>query len=531
MRIGILIHTFEALENWEWLLIERIRACTGLTLSLVVIIDRSNIDDRKDASVNWLFRMQARLESRMYPSNIAMDSEETERYLESIPQVVIRPESQKGVNTVSAVDRTAIGAFQLDVLLQHALGPVDRELAAVPKFGIWSLAHALDPRGTTGLWENIRGEKVVGARLLQQTGDPGAIKVIDEAFYNIHWSFYKNKRLVEEESIDLLCKNLTLLEGGRVGIHGSGSHYQPERLPGVLDMLHYQWKFFNRFSGRMSREILHRLLGVRYTCWTLFLGDGDFMETDPTSLQPIALPKGAFWADPFLFRHNGARYVFFENYSYQDKKGKISCGRLEQGKITSVADVLDLEYHLSYPFVFEEEGEIYMIPETGENRRVDIYRCREFPLQWELHASAFEGESIVDTTYFRDENGQRWLFLNKGLADFCNNLYIYQIDSLKLENIRPHRQNPVIIDTRVARNGGAIFRYNGQWIRPSQNNAHGIYGYGLKLNAIQKINLEEYQEETLVSIEPDFHKGIEATHHLHQLEDMFVIDGSYSWKF
>jgi hypothetical protein len=280
----------------------------------------------------------------------------------------------------------------------------------------------------------------------------------------------------------------------------------------------------------MSRELLHRLLGIRYTCWTLFISKGRFLETDPTTLHPVALPKGEFWADPFLFLYEGAYYVFFENYSYQHKKGKISCGKWEKNRITEIVDVLDLEYHLSYPFLFEEEGEIYMIPETGANRQVDIYRCLEFPLKWELHASAFEGESVVDTTYFRDENGQRWLFLNKGLADYCNNLYIYQIDSLKLENIRPHLQNPVIVDTRVARNGGAIFRHKGQWIRPSQNNSHGIYGYGLKLNAIKKMNLEEYQEETLISIKPDFHKGIEATHHLHQLEDMFVMDGSYTWK-
>ncbi len=61
-------------------------------------------------------------------------------------------------------------------------------------------------------------------------------------------------------------------------------------------------------------------------------------------------------------------YVFYETYEYHTKKGKISCGVLDDGNITNLVDVLNLDYHLSYPYIFEEDGEIYLMPETLETR-------------------------------------------------------------------------------------------------------------------------------------------------------------------
>jgi hypothetical protein len=106
-------------------------------------------------------------------------------------------------------------------------------------------------------------------------------------------------------------------------------------------------------------------------------------------------------------------------------------------------------------------------------------------------------------------------------------LYIYRIDSVKFDQIEAHHQNPVIIDSRGGRNAGPVFRYNDQQIRPAQNNAYGVYGYGLSLKAIKTLTLEEYQEEEIIAIEPNFARGLEATHHLHQLDDVFIIDGAF----
>ena len=47
------------------------------------------------------------------------------------------------------------------------------------------------------------------------------------------------------------------------------------------------------------------------------------------------------------------------------------------------------------------------------------------------------------------------------------------------------------------------------------------------MNQIIELNLEEYIEKNVRVIEPDFLKGLVSTHHLHQINDFFVIDGGF----
>ena len=97
-----------------------------------------------------------------------------------------------------------------------------------------------------------------------------------------------------------------------------------------------------------------------------------------------------------------------------------------------------------------------------------------------------------------------------------------------MNKIESHKQNPVIINSKLARNGGAIFEYNNNLFRPSQYNAEGIYGRGLNLNKILTLNLEKYEEKCVHRVMPNFHKNLIGIHHLHQLENYFIIDGCFA---
>jgi hypothetical protein len=50
---------------------------------------------------------------------------------------------------------------------------------------------------------------------------------------------------------------------------------------------------------------------------------------------------------------------------------------------------------------------LFLIPESYQNKRLEVYRCTNFPDKWELFSTAFDREEVVDTTYFQDENNQR----------------------------------------------------------------------------------------------------------------------------
>jgi len=164
---------------------------------------------------------------------------------------------------------------------------------------------------------------------------------------------------------------------------------------------------------------------------------------------------------------------------------------------------------------------------------LEIYKCIEFPNKWELYSTAFDGEKVIDAFFYNDECKQKWLFVNKKENTQCpsdSELYIYKVDSLKLNKIESHKQNPVIINSMVARNGGAIFEYENEYYRPSQANINGIYGASLNINKIKKFSIEEYIEEIIVTAEPNFYKGLISMHHLHQTKNLFVIDAAFKRK-
>ena len=235
-----------------------------------------------------------------------------------------------------------------------------------------------------------------------------------------------------------------------------------------------------------------------------------------------------------MINHDDLNYLFFENYSYRTGRGKISYGVLNNGKLVDVADALICGNHLSYPFLIKEGEDVFMIPECSENKRLEVWRAVHFPDQWELYATAFEGQCVGDATIFKDHEGIYWLFLNKStdpFFDLCSELYIYKIDGLKLNNIVPHEKNPVVIDSRYARNAGNIYYDQNIPIRPSQYNTNSIYGHGLNISKITNLTLTDYSEQLITRVKPEFKKGLMGVHHLVQFDSGFILDACFRFKF
>ena len=337
-----------------------------------------------------------------------------------------------------------------------------------------------------------------------------------------------------EASVSLLFKNIRKLEHGNYTTTKS-TNYSCTLYgePNLIYVTKYIFHFYYNLTKKITEKFNSKCLGFRYNCWTIFIGEGHIFTSTLSELNPVQLPKNEFWADPFIINYQRVNYVFFENYNYKTKKGKISCGKIKASSICEIKDVLDLDYHLSYPYIFEEQDEIYLMPETHENNRLEIYKCINFPNKWALYSTCFEGESVSDPFFYNDEQNQKWLFINKNSDSHSliyYELYIYRVDSLKCNNIEPHLQNPVLIDSRTARNGGAMFKHENELYRPSQASIDGIYGRGLNINKIEKLTIDEYCETKIATILPDFHKGLIAMHHLHQKDELFVIDAAFKKK-
>lgn len=259
--------------------------------------------------------------------------------------------------------------------------------------------------------------------------------------------------------------------------------------------------------------------------WVILTGRGlAFDRLDWNSLQAILPPKDRYWGDPFVVQRDGCYHVFIEEKLYATGLGRIACLTLDAaGKLLEQQTVLERPYHLSYPFLFEQGGELFMIPETAAQRTVELYRCTHFPERWEFVRALMSDIYAVDATLWKQDSTY-WLFTNVKMpgASSLDALYLFHATDLTGAKWTPHPRNPIVRDIRSARPGGRIFLQDGKLIRPSQDSGPR-YGYALKFNRISKLSETEYAEEPEASFTPRGSRYL-ATHTFNQAGDMTVID-------
>lgn len=252
---------------------------------------------------------------------------------------------------------------------------------------------------------------------------------------------------------------------------------------------------------------------------------------DPKALTPLIPPPDAFWADPFARSVDGKRVVFCEDYSFRTRLGRISAMELDldsAGRLRAAGEmvpVIDEPRHLSYPFLLEFDGSLYMAPESGASRRVDLYRCTGFPYAWEKAGTLLEGIAAFDATLFEHE-GLWWLFCAARQDGVRPNesLFAFYADSPLARRWTPHARNPLVRDYAGARPAGRVFRdRDGRLIRPAQN-CVPRYGYGLVLHQILSLSPDRYEERAIWSANGAQSGGWRGMHHLDWHDGLMVMD-------
>jgi hypothetical protein len=231
-----------------------------------------------------------------------------------------------------------------------------------------------------------------------------------------------------------------------------------------------------------------------------------------------------FYADPFLHRVNGRTFLFVEEYPYASRRGVISAAEVVGDRLlTAPIPVLKRPYHLSYPFVFELDDEFYMIPETGENRSIELYKAIEFPWKWELSSVLMEGAVFSDATVLFHE-GLWWLFVT---ADWFgtstqDELSIFCSEALQ-GDWKPHAANPVKSDSRFSRPAGRIVRQSGRVLRPAQN-CDRTYGAGIVWFEITELSPTRFSERMIADWDGQRELAMDGLHSFDQIGALQAID-------
>ena len=234
--------------------------------------------------------------------------------------------------------------------------------------------------------------------------------------------------------------------------------------------------------------------------WSIAIYRGD----SPLALKPVH-PRGLptltarhvtdatahAVADPFMLRHGGIMYMFFEMLNAATGRGEIAYATSTNGVDWQYRSVVLREpIHLSYPQVFDWRGAIYMVPETRQAKEVRLYRAEAFPAGWQQVATLLHGE-FADAT-LHDDGGTWWLFAQRGLDE----LRLYHADE-PTGPWREHARSPLWPGNRSrTRPGGRLLSYNGRLIRLAQD-GWPAYGSFLRAFAIDRLDPDGYEEHEL----------------------------------
>lgn len=529
LKVALLIAGHDRFENWHLMAMEDISRDPRLTLAAVLVHPTPFGTRRASTSFSTVSRLERGLLARpprFQPRAVDL------RKLRHEPL----PLDRKTGHIDPEATRRLIEEIGADLVLRTTPeGLPNLALRALPH-GEWAFNFA-DEWGVNADWYGyapvMRQEPTTSLALYARHEGEEPHCIVSTAF-STKFSGARNNAYIKERAAALFLRELRRV-ADQVDAPTAPEDVVGAAAPPPAAALPRYAATLARELGRRARKAVLERLGHDPAMWTLYLGQGSIDAFDPQAARQVPPTPTAtdtsIRADPFLFEQHGACYLFYETYSHGDTNAHIAVGRLDEDGLTPLGEALRCPYHLSYPFVFRDGEDIFMMPETHAARRIEIWRCTGFPHKWELYASALEGQSAADSVLVRLQD-KWWLFTNlstfHAYEDHCCELHVFQVDGPRLGRLVPHRRNPVVMGSLFARNAGRIFDIDGKIYRPSQQNSHGIYGYGLNIMEIEQLDLLTYRERCVRTILPDFKPELLGCHHFDAAGGRFVLDARLS---
>jgi hypothetical protein len=543
LRVGVLVDT-KSIPNWAYEMLRLVNTTEYAKIVLIVENDATGLAERtlwqlaRRKFNRFIYSVYERAERFLFlvePDAFALQN--ILELLPNVPSIKVLPIQTTFSDYITDKDVATIESYNVDVLIRIGFRILRGNILNAARSGVWSYHHGdsrLNRGGPAGFWEVFHRLPETGSILQILSEDLDAGKVLYRSSSQTdHFSVRRNRNKVYWKSSAFLLRKLEQLH--RLGTEKFKALVEEENrdplfysnrlyaAPSNLKMI----KLLLQHIYYFAREKLQRLF--YFDQWMLLY---DFSSTTNIStsiwrFQHIIPTKDRFWADPFTISRNGKFYVFIEEFIYKLNKGHIAYFILEEnGKLTKPLKILDRPYHLSYPFIFEYEGHTFMIPESAQNRSVELYRCIEFPERWEFMRVLIKDVYAVDST-LHFSNGLWWLFTNIKVHEggsSLDELFIYFSSNPLSDLWTSHPCNPVISDVKSARPAGRIFELNGHLYRPAQDNSRR-YGNGIRIKRIEKLSPLEYKEVLISEINPTWDPKIIGVHTLNFTGKLTIMDG------
>tara|TARA_R110002072_G_scaffold30097_11_gene94426 strand:+ start:20597 stop:22267 length:1671 start_codon:yes stop_codon:yes gene_type:complete len=551
LRIGILTDG-EQLSAWAFEMLSKIQE-EGYGEIVLIIENQTPKSSGKKSPL--LYRIYRAIDRRLFRTK--QDAFSLKK-ISDLPnftaqKMEIWPVQKKYTDDISSTDLDSLRTWDLDIIIRLGFRILKGEILRLPKYGVWSYHHGdnrVNRGGPPCFWEVMKGEETTGSilQILSEKLDDGQV-IYRSWSHTDPLSVQRNANRVFWKSCYFaprMIKKLSFLGEQRwkeeiQRLQDSPGDYTANmyRPPNGGVMFALWVKLWVNNGLRIVKEY------AKKPHWEIFISSKskkvEVKHSDEalhSALKPIkdsilasnftpliSTNTSRYYADPFVVERDAKTYLFFEDYDKKSKKARISFAEWKDGQLAQVCPIIEESWHLSYPFIWEHEGDFYLIPESAEAGHLFLYKAESFPNKWVNVGVWFEGEAYDPTVHYQDD--KYWLFVNQKSHQACSSfdeLYLYYSDTFLNPTWVSHPMNPIVSDVRNARPAGKIFANGKLLIRPAQDSGK-FYGHRIKLQSITVLTKDEYREETVDMLESDFSPTIIGTHTVNSSANYLVLDG------
>jgi hypothetical protein len=525
LKFGVVCQSTELIA-WEALCVEELLKPGNTKLALVVIAGSPDPRSEENAHQSTILRAFR----KHFAKPTAFDTASSE----DLPSdaLILRCKIQEAAGAPGSLDEDdveLIGRLDLDFFIHFGCRGIREDLAALAVFGIWFFPHDCDERSAAGIpfFDEVKQDRdAIEVELMGMRDRNEKTSVLKRGWFkNVKESYCETLDRIYFETAKWpsdLCRQLQRHNMEALPNDGSKAYSLQVELPDPFQIVACMLVLLkNLFLDKYQSLFRHDQwsIGIVQAPIHRFLEQG---ARPKVQWLPL-VGRNVFRADPFGIPGKDKLTILCEEFDYRSPTGFIAWTEVSDttARISS-GTVFRNSFHMSYPYLFQHDGEIYCVPETAEAGKMEILRAIAFPDEWATIGEIGAGVCGVDPTVFAYE-GIWWAACTRKDRDENLNLFLWYAEELQ-GPWKPHGRNPVKTDVRSSRSAGTPFVHQGTLYRPAQDSS-ALYGGRVVINRVARLTPDEFDEEIAAAVEP-YADGpySRALHTLSAAGDRTIID-------
>lgn len=243
--------------------------------------------------------------------------------------------------------------------------------------------------------------------------------------------------------------------------------------------------------------------------------------------------KEGWFADPFIYYYDSNSVVLFaEEFVYKSQKGRLSQLdiSIKGGRyvLERVKTILELPTHLSFPYIYLADSEVFVLPENSQSGKTLLYR---YDLSEErlVEGTVLVEYPLLDSCIFNA--GEHYYLIGTDCMNNQPNITKYAEVFISESLFGPyHHIQTLMNNERIERGAGGVFiSEDGYYVRPTQF-CNKRYGQYVLFNQLEFDGLL-ISEKTIFNLEPDYKQSRGyCLHTFNSYDNLCVIDGM-SYRF